>query len=303
MATRRTVNGWMLALPALALAEIGSRATGEPRAITHSFLATGADTRLISAEGKVIWTYPRSTRDGWVLPNGNILLAVNGDHGGVVEVTRDNKVVLEYRGTQNEVDTVQRLPDGNTLLTESGPKPRLLEIDAKAAIVREVPLTTQLDNPHMQQRMTRKLPNGNYLVPHLIEQVVKEYTPAGKIVWQVHTPNWPFTVIRLANGNTVIGCTRGNLVIEVNAKGDIVWQVTNDDLPGKPLNDCCGVQRLPNGNTVICSYGSQANQVRLTEVTREKKIVWTYVDAAPHGIHEVQILDTNGTAIPWPPLR
>jgi hypothetical protein len=271
--------------------------------ITHSFLATGAETRIISGDGKVTWSYPVASRDGWVLPNGNVLLALSGKGGSVVEVTRDGKEVLKYQGTQAEVDTVQRLPDGNTLLTESGPKPRLLELDSTAKIVREVPLTTQLENTHLQQRMTRKLPNGNYLVPHTLEKAVKEYTPAGKVVWQVNTPNWPFTAIRLPDGNTLITCTVGNLVIEVNPKGETVWQVSNEDLPGKPLSDCCGAQRLPNGNTVITSYRTKAGETRLTEVTRDKKIVWTYTDDRPAGIHELHILDTNGKPIEGQPLR
>jgi outer membrane protein assembly factor BamB len=285
----------------LGVVAMGARAA-EPK-ITHSFLATGAETRIVSADGKVTWDYPRATRDGWVLPNGNILLALAGNGGGVVEVTPDKKIVLEYKGSQAEVDTAQRLPDGNTLLTEAGPKPRILELDSTGKVVKEVPLTTQLGNTHLQQRMTRKLPNGNYLVPHALEMMVKEYTPAGKVVWSAKTPNWPFTAIRLANGNTVVGCTVGNVVVELDAKGEIVWQVSNDDLPGKPLSDCCGVQRLPNGNTVITSYRTKPGEVRLTEVTREKKVVWTYTDDRPAGIHHFQILDTNGKPLEGAPLR
>ena len=294
-----------LAPLSLAALLIGAAVAGAQEApkITHSFLATGAETRIVAADGKVTWSYPTASRDGWVLPNGNILLALSGNGGSIVEVTRDGKEVLKYQGTQAEVDTVQRLPDGNTLLTESGPKPRLLELDRTGKIAKEVPLTTQLENTHLQQRMTRKLPNGNYLVPHTLEKAVKEYTPAGKVVWQVNTPNWPFTAIRLASGNTLITCTVGNMVIEVNPKGETVWQVSNDDFPSKPFSDCCGAQRLPNGNTVITSYRTKPNEVRLTEVTRDKKIVWTYTDDRPAGIHELQILDTNGKAIEGTPLR
>ena len=113
-----------------------------------------------------------------------------------------------------------------------------------------MPLQAQTKDHHLQTRMARKLANGNYLVPQLLDQVVREYTPEGKIVWEVKTPDMPFTAIRLDDGNTLIGCTLGNLVIEVDRDGKTVWQVTNDDLPGKPINDACGVQRLPNGNTV-----------------------------------------------------
>jgi len=238
-----------------------------------------------------------------VLRNGNILLTLAGKPGGVVEVTRDQQVVWEYRGTQDETDTAQRLPNGNTLVSEAGPNPRLLEVDKEGKVVKELPLTSQRENTHMQQRMSRKLRNGNYLVPHLWDRVVKEYTPDGKVVWEVKTPHMPFTAIRLQDGNTLIGCTWGNLVIEVDPKGNTVWQLTNDDLPNKPLNDCCGVQRLPNGNTVITSYRAKPGEVKLLEVTRDKKVVWTYTDDRPGGIHHFQILDTNGEALKGRALR
>jgi len=292
------------ALPLLSLALLATGAVSqESTKTTHSFLATGPQTRIVSGDGQVIWSYPRGSRDGWVLPNGNVLLALAGEKGAVVEVTRDNKVVLEYTGTQHEIDTVQRLKGGNTLVSEAGPNPRLLELDKSGKVVKELPLTSQRNDPHMQQRMSRKLPNGNYLVPHLWDRVVKEYTPDGKVVWEVKTPHMPFTAIRLKDGNTLIGCTWGNLVIEVNPKGETVWSVTNDDLEGKPLNDCCGVQRLPNGNTVISSYRAKPGEIRLTEITRDKKIVWTYRDDAPGGIHHVQILDTNGKPLKGAAMR
>ena len=142
--------------------------------------------------------------------------------------------------------------------------------------------------------MSRKLVNGNYLVPQLLDKVVREYTPDGKVVWEAKTPDWPFTAIRLDNGNTLVGCTVGNLVVEFDPKGEIVWKVTNDDLPGKPISDACGVQRLPNGNTVITSYRASGDQIKLTEVTPDKEIVWTHWDPERPGIHHFQILEPDG---------
>ena len=275
--------------------------------ITHSFLATGAETRIVGADGKTIWSYPRGTRDGWVLANGNLLLAVSKDKdypgGAVVEVTREGKTVFEFRGTQAEVNTAQALPNGNILLTEAGANPRLLEVNRQGKIVVEVPLSCQTTNYHMESRMARKLANGNYLVPQLLDKVVREYTPAGDIAWEVRTPNWPFTAIRLPNGHTLINCTYGNMSIEVDRAGKTVWQLSNDDLPDALIKDACGGQRLPNGNTVICAYGIGAQRTKLLEVTPDKKVVWTYTDDKPHGIHEVQILDTNGKLIEGVPLR
>lgn len=274
--------------------------------ITHGFLVTGAQTYIRAGDGTITWRYPQSTRDGWVLPNGNVLLALSKskDHpgGAVVEVTKDGKVVFEFKGTQSEVNTVQAVGD-RVMLTEAGAKPRLLEVTRDGKVAVEVPLQAQTKDHHLQTRMSRKLANGNYLVPQLLDKVVREYAPDGKVVWEAKTPNWPFTAIRLPDGNTLIACTIGNLVVEVDKDAKEVWRVTNDDLEGKPISDACGVQRLPNGNTVITSYRTKGDEVRLTEVTRDKKVVWTHRDAKTAGIHHFQILDTNGKPLSGLPLR
>ncbi|MDR3404391.1 MAG: PQQ-binding-like beta-propeller repeat protein [Chthoniobacter sp.] len=287
-------------------------ADSEPPKITHSMFIAGSQTAILAGDGTVLWQYPAGTRDGFVLPNGNLLLAVskNKDYpgGAVVELTRDNKVVFEFKGTQAEVNTAQLLPNGNIMLTEAGDKPRLLEVDRSGKIVVEVPLQCQNTNHHMESRMARKLANGNYLVPQLFDKVVREYTPEGKIVWEYKTPedlkeDWPFTAIRLPNGHTLINLTHSNTSVEVDQDGKVVWQLSNADLPTPLLKDPCGAQRLPNGNTVITSYGAGDQTVKMLEVTPEKKVVWTYEREQKGGIHEFQILDTNGVPLEGAPMK
>jgi hypothetical protein len=278
------------------LGVLGPTLAADP--IRHSFLATGNETVIVDEQGKTAWKYPHSSRDGWVLDNGHVLLAISKSAmypgGAVIEVDRDGKTFFEHKGTQAEVNTVQRLDDDTVLLTEAGDKPRILEVDRMGKVVAEVPLQAQTKDHHLQTRMTRKLASGNYLVPQLLDRVVREYDPKGKIVWEVKTPHMPFTAIRLPDGNTLIGCTLGNLVIEVDKDGKEVWRLSNDDLPNKLINDACGVQRLANGNTVIASHHATAAQVKLLEATREKKVVWTYTDERKAGIHHFQILDASG---------
>jgi len=266
--------------------------------IKHGFLATGAETFIVDENGKTTWSYPHSSRDGWVLANGNILLTLSKSKtypgGAVVEVNKAGKVLFEFKGTQAEVNTAQALGEGKVMLTEAGEKPRILEVDREGTILVDVPIQAQTKDIHLQTRMARKLANGNYLVPQLLDRVVREYDAKGKIVWEAKTPHMAFTAIRLANGNTLIGCTHGNLIVEVDAKGQEVWRLSNDDLPNKPISDACGVQRLANGNTVFTSYNYKKEQGKLFEVTREKRIVWTYTDSRKAGIHHFQILSENG---------
>ena len=275
--------------------------------ITHSFLATGGETYIRDGQGAITWRFGHSTRDGWVLPDGHILLTLSKakDYpgGGVVELDKDGKIVFEYKGTQSEVNTCQLLEGDKFLITEAGNHPRILEVDRQGKTLVDAPIQAQTKDHHLQTRMARKLPNGNHLVPQLLDKVVREYTPNGEIRWEAKTPDMPFTAIRLPNGNTLIGCTLGHLVVEVDPKGEIVWKLTNDDLPGRPIRDACGVQRLPNGNTVIASYAARGDEIKLIEVTPDKKLVWVHRDAKRPGIHHVQILDTNGKPLEGPPMR
>jgi hypothetical protein len=287
-----------LPLAAALLGGLFAQASPATEPIKHAFLAAGGETFIADESGKVTWTYPHPSCDGWVLECGDVLLALSSSKtypgGAAVLVGKDGKLLFEFKGTQSEVNTVQPLGDGKVLLTEAGDKPRILEIGRNGKVLAEVPLQAQTKDHHLQTRMTRKLANGNYLVPQLLDRVVREYDPKGKVVWEVKTPHMPFTAIRLPDGNALIGCTLGNLVIEVERDGKEAWRVSNDDLPGKPINDACGVQRLANGNTVITSHHATAGQVKLLEVTREKKVVWTYSDDRKAGIHHFEILDAAG---------
>ena len=282
----------------------------EPQKIAHSYLVMGAKTAIIDESGKAVWEYIGGSRDGFVLPNGNVLLAFANR---VEEVTRDKQVIFTYplSPENKEIGATQRLYNGNTLVTELGKRPRLLELNAKAEIVTEVALQPETDNAHMQTRMARQLRNGNYLVPHLLAFAIKEYTPQGTIVQTFKTDfeqlggrpaeNWPFTAIRLDNGNTVASLTHGNKVIELDPNGELVWTITNDEVGGV-FKDPCGAQRLANGNTVIGSHGANKG-ISMIEVTPSKKIVWTSDHPLAAGVHHFQILTTNGVPEPGMPLK
>ena len=280
--------------------------------IKHSFLITGSKTAIIDEASKVVWEAPGRSRDGFVLPNGNVLVS---HYNEVKEYTRDGKVVFNYKlaAPNKELGTSVRLDDGNTLIVERGTKPRLVEVNAQGEVQVTIPLQPDSDNAHMQTRMVRKLPNGNYLAPHLLGFVVKEYQPDGKVVRAIRTDleelggraaeNWPFTAIRLENGNTLVNLTHGNKTVEFDAEGKVAWRADNSDVADR-FADPCGGQRLANGNTVICSYGQRKpNMAKVFEINRDKEVVWEYINPNLTGIHEIHVLTTNGESVAWPPLK
>lgn len=250
---------------------------------------------MVSKNGAIEWEIPAANScDVWALQNGNILFATRD---GAKEVTRDKKVVWEYKTEKgNEVYACQRLPNGDTLVGELGAC-RLIEVGADGTIHKTVPVPAK-GKVHLQFRNARKLDNGHYLVACNADHAVRELDSEGKVVWQFAAPGDPFCAVRLSNGNTLIGCGDGHTLVEVDAAGKIVWQIGENDLPGITLRFVAGVQRLPNGNTVVCNWlghGHIGDGVHLFEITPEKKIVWQYADHKLFKtISSIQLLDVPG---------
>lgn len=275
--------------------------------IRHSLLITGSTgTYLYDEDSKLVWETPGASHDGYVLDNGNVLVSVDNVAREFKKGTQEILWSYTLDPVNKELGTVIRLESGNTMIVERGIRPRILEIAPDGSISAEVPLQPDTDDIHMQTRMARKLPNGNYLVPHLFAFQVKEYTPAGEVVRSIPTDlpefggrevhNWPFTAILLPDGNVHVNLTHGNRVAEFAPDNSVAWTLDNEDVGGR-LSDPCGGQRLASGNAVICSYAQQdPEKPRIFEVTREKKVVWEFFHPAARA-HEVHIITTNGKKV------
>ncbi|MDH3652017.1 MAG: hypothetical protein OEQ53_20185 [Saprospiraceae bacterium] len=270
--------------------------------IRHAIVISGPKTFEINEQDEVVWEYKGNSKDMFKLSNGNYLITYPEE---VIEVTPSKEVIWSYQSAINpEFMSAQRLPDGNTLVTEQGEHPRLVEVDRHGTIIAEIPVQPESDNVHMQSRMARKLPNGNYLVPHRIMPFTKEYDSNGRVVrtFRVDIPelggpeaeNGTFAAIRLKNGSTLITCASGNRMVLFDKKGEVEWHLTTAEVGGQ-LQDVCGLQVLKNGNFLVSCYGNQtADGLKMIEITRDKKIVWTYQNPDAKFVHNVQVLSTNG---------
>ena len=291
-------------LPACALAFLAGFAlraeqTGQPRRL----LAADDSTHrlaIVAADGSLEWEVPvGAIHDASVLPNGNVLFQQGWTR--IVEMTPEKRVVWEYdaakmngnEGKRVEVHAFQRLEDGLTMIAESGTA-RIIEVDKQGAVQHEIKLKVDHPSAHSDTRLVRKIAGGNYLVAQESDGFVREYNPAGKIVWEYEVPlfgkprqgghgpeafgNSVFSAIRLANGNTLIGAGNGHSVIEVTPQREIVWRVEQNDLPGITLAWVTRVERLPNGNTLVGNCHATAANPQFIEVTPGKKVVWTWKD-------------------------
>jgi hypothetical protein len=307
-------------LTILACLLITSTALRADDAISHRVLAADRETgrlAIIGTDGKVEWEFSNKhdVHDLHMLDNGNILTHIS--HTILVEINPKKEIVWKYEAKPKagyrgkiEVHAFQRLPDGSTMIAESG-NSRIIEVNAEGKIVKEIPLSVKNSHPHRDTRMVRKLLDGHYLVCHEGDGCVREYDGHGKVVWEYsldlagrprsdgHGPEGHglevYGAIRLSNGNTLIA--GGNN--EVTPEKKIVWQIDQKDLPGITLAWVTTLQALPNGNIIIgnCHAGPQNPQ--LIEVTRDKKVVWTFKDFKLFGnsLASAQILDVKGAVV------
>jgi len=268
---------------------------------SHPFLCTdsyGGKVALVAANGAVEWEYScQHPQDCWVLPNGNFLFCHSG---GAIELTRTKEVAWEYKsGEKTEVHACQPLPDGRVLIVENGPS-RLLEIDRRGQIAKEIKLTPPpvSVSVHDQFRGVRKTPGGHYLVCRKGEHEVEELDGDGRSLRRFPVPGDVHEVVLLPDGHLLISCGDGHKIIELDAALKTVWELNEHDVPGNPLRLMAGLQRLPNGNTIFCNYlghGHLGEQPHFFELTRDKKVVWEFSDHAHFKtVNQIQLLDVPG---------
>ena len=267
----------------------------------HPFLCTDSmagKIAIVSAKGEVEWEVSyKHPQDCWMLPNGNILFC----HVlGALEMTRKKDIVWEYKAEpKTEVHACQPLPDGRVMIVEAGPS-RIIEVDRAGKIAKEIKLMVPAApvKVHNQFRGTRKTKAGHYLVSRKGEKLVEELDGNGKSLRTFPVPGDVHEILPLPNGHLLISCGDGHKVIEVDKNEKVVWELNENDIPGHPLRLMAGMQRLPNGNTVFCNYlghGHVGKQPHVFELTRDKKVVWSFEDHVQFKtVNQIQLLDVPG---------
>ena len=198
---------------------------------------------------------------------------------GVTLSTDDHRVVFRYVPENQKgggAFSCQRLPNGYTLVGENA-SGRLVEVDPAGRVVFSLMTRFESKNDHHHMRMARKLANGNYLVCHSGDNVVREYRPDGTTAWEQRTPSLAFAAVRLPNGNTLVSAI--DRLIEYASDGQEVWSFAKDDVPGVTIQNMTGFHVLPNSNLVVGCYAAYTKEGQGTgmfEITRAKQLVWRY---------------------------
>ena len=143
--------------------------------------------------------------------------------------------------------------------------------------------------------MCRKTPEGTYLVPFTAEGAVREYDRDGKVVRDFACGPTPVCALRLDNGNTLISA--GGAVTEYDPGGQVMWELTPTDIPDINVAILAGVQRLPNGDTVVCNWNAADDGdkvgAHIFEVTPDKRVVWQVAGERLGQVAQCQLLTAD----------
>jgi hypothetical protein len=226
----------------------------------------GAGVYELNRDGKVVWQYMNDTvsHDADRLKNGNTLMACVGAEADAkfpyekpqaIEVNRKGEIVWEWHARDEyanskykdvrsgdaddwtHMNSVQRLPDGNTLLSVRNWN-LLVAVDKNGKTVwstgsGEVPPPGTFGREPPQCPHTPvMLDEDIIIVSESVRGTVIEWSrKQGKVVWQYperagpRRDQWLFirAAHRLPNGNTFIIDSRGQF-LEVARGGEVVWQ-------------------------------------------------------------------------------
>lgn len=234
---------------------------------------------FVMENNQIVWQHEApESNDIWALPTENSKFPFGK---GVLEVTRQNDTVFYYQ-SESPIFACQRLKNGNTFIGECNAG-RLLEVSPEGKIVSEVCILPEgvSDGTFAFMRNARKLDNGHYLVAHYGDEHVREYDAKGKVVWQVHVPGGPHSVIRLPNGHTLVAVadkTQNPRIVKLDKKGKTVWELSNKDIPGEPLKFLGGMQYFPDGRLLFTNWVGHVNpdqRNHLFLADRKKNILYT----------------------------
>ena len=299
---------------------------------TRSFVVADSSMSriaVIGEDGATQWEAKIGPlHDLHALPSGHILY--QSDLRTLVEADRATgetvwtfdaaKAVPEGYDGAYEVHAFQRLDSRRTAMAVSGPS-LFATVDERGDVLSRRPMRVSRSNAHRDSRLVRWLDNGHVLACHEADGVVREYDGDGEVVWEYEVPlvdypsgepreragghgpeafgNQAFSAVRLPSGNTLIGTGNGHAVIEVTPEKDVVWSVGQRELPGVVLAWVTTVEVLPSRNIMIGNCHAGPDQPQLVEVSRDKRVVWTFEDHDRFGdaTTNSQVLTVNGESV------
>ena len=248
---------------------------------------------IIDKETKQIeWEHP--LEKGWECnsafetPDGNILFSYKK---GAKLITKDHQEIWKIEVPDTcEMQTARVLPDGNFLLGCAGHPAVIMEVNPKGEVLSRTEYETGIKGVHGQFRQINKNARGNYLLPLMGGNDVREVTPSGELVRKTPVKGNPFAVQLANNGNYWVACGDKHNLMEVNLdKGEAVRCFGENDIEGVRLFFVAGLYPSEKG-LYVCNWQGhdknavEANSPQVFEMNDKGEVIWSLNDNEKFGM-------------------
>lgn len=212
--------------------------------------------------------------------NGNVLYSYK--HGAKL-INLKHEVLWDFPAPEGaELFTTTTLPGGGFLLGYCGHPARLIELNSKGVVKKEVAFDTGISSVHSQFRQALKSKKGTYLVPLMGKAAVIELDSQGKELNRWAVKGNPFSVTELANGNLIVACGDARSFVEIERQsGALLREVNNAaiQISASEFNFVAQIEPLNNHHLLVCNWNGHLNkdqtiQPSLLELDAENRVVW-----------------------------
>ncbi|MGE5783604.1 MAG: hypothetical protein ACM3ZE_03405 [Myxococcales bacterium] len=280
-----------------------THAIGNPR---HVLLLDEGNRRVVlmdlQSPSTAVWSrqieaskYGDSMRDVQLVGGDRVAVSVAK---GYVELDLKTGEIKKEVTSFTRIESLRRLPSGNTILGSNDGGVTLQELDPKDALVsgRKVTFTAL-----QELRLFRRTPQGTFLVG--LKSKLAEVNWDGQIVWEMTIPNGDYVYMGVRQEKN-IAVTSGYgatlLIIEPSAKKVVatLGGKTQSDSATIAPNFYAGFQLLANGHYVVTNWEGHGSSngsrgVQLLEYDASGALVWKWKQDAKlvSSLHHVLVLD------------
>jgi len=201
----------------------------------------------VTPEKKEVWTYKaekgQSVLSCQPLPNGDVMIGIEGKPSRIIEVGRDGTVKKTIPlQTKGSIRLARKTHTGAYIVAERK-ESSIHEYDGDGKLIRVIKSKGAVF-------MAARLKNGNTLIGTGTGHELVEVDPDRKVAWEVKENDLPGIPIRAAagfqrlpNGNTVL-CNWGGhghlgkqaQIVEITPEKKVVWQVFDNKKFSTPLH-------------------------------------------------------------------
>ncbi len=270
------------------------------------FIMSGCSSNRISIIEKLtqkeLWSHPleksQECNSAAMDAKGRVVYSYKQ---GAKLVTLDHKVVWDYQsGEKTELQCADVLPDGGYILGICGTPSKIVELDKKGKVRKEITFETGIKHPHGQFRIITKTKKGTYIVPVMGGKTVLELDANGKEISRQTVEGNLFSAFELSDNKFMISCGDAHQLVSLDMKtGEKQCRVAQNDIPGVSLLFVARICPLSNGNYIICNWDGHAGEVgvkepQLVEIDTKNQVVWQLNEKKTFGkISTIQIVNNK----------